>query len=120
MLDYFSYNSEEVGFAVEFENVAMTDTVMPKKLRCAIRPKGDQYGGSWHTTETTPFVASAGPRGGSDPDYEDFVVLQRIFYEAIIKHFNPNSIHFYHPYRLAYVQRIFIEKRYAGLLQSQF
>ncbi|XP_071081913.1 phospholipid-transporting ATPase ABCA3-like [Haliotis cracherodii] len=91
MLDYFSYNSDQVGFAVEFENVAMTDTIMPKKLRFAIRPKRDIYGGGWHTTETTPFVASAGPRGGSDPDYEDFVVLQRIFYEAIIKHFNPNS-----------------------------
>ncbi|XP_046544461.1 phospholipid-transporting ATPase ABCA3-like [Haliotis rubra] len=90
MLDYFKSNAEQVAFAVEFENVAMADTVLPKKLRCAIRPKGDKYDG-WHTTETTPFVATAGPRQSSDPDYGQFLGLQRLLYEAIIKHFSPNS-----------------------------
>ncbi|XP_071081906.1 phospholipid-transporting ATPase ABCA3-like isoform X2 [Haliotis cracherodii] len=91
MLDYYSYNSKQVAFAVEFENVAMTDTVLPKTLRCAIRPKGDQNGGGWHTTESTPFVASSKPRSLYRPDYRDFLVVQRLLHEAIIKHFNPNS-----------------------------
>ncbi|XP_046356645.2 phospholipid-transporting ATPase ABCA3-like isoform X2 [Haliotis rufescens] len=90
MLDYYSYNSKQVGFAVEFDNVAMTDTVLPKTLRCAIRPKGDRYGG-WHTTESTPFVASSVPRSLYGPDYQDFLGVQRLLHEAIIKHFNPNS-----------------------------
>ncbi|XP_067683949.1 phospholipid-transporting ATPase ABCA3-like [Haliotis asinina] len=89
MLDYFRYNSEQVAFAVEFENVAMTDTILPKKLRCAIRPKGESRG--WHTTETTPFVATPGPRVFTVPDYSQFLSLQRMLYEAIIKHFSPNS-----------------------------
>ncbi|XP_067683948.1 phospholipid-transporting ATPase ABCA3-like [Haliotis asinina] len=90
MLDYFKYNSKKVGFAVEFENVGLADTAMPEKLRYAIRPKGDRYQG-WHTTETSPFVASPGPRSKYNPDYQDFLKLQRLLDEAIIKHFNPKS-----------------------------
>ncbi|XP_046358771.2 phospholipid-transporting ATPase ABCA3-like [Haliotis rufescens] len=89
MLDYFSVNLKR--FAVEFKNVAMTEMILPKKVRLAIRPKGNAYGGGWHTRETTPFVATTGPRDDSTPDYEYFVALQRMFHEAIIKHFNPNS-----------------------------
>ncbi|XP_067683953.1 phospholipid-transporting ATPase ABCA3-like [Haliotis asinina] len=90
MLEYLSFNYNDVPFAVEFENVEMTDTILPRHLRCAIRPKVGPYVG-WHTTETSPFVDTGGPRSLYSPNYWRFLCLQRLLHEAVIKHFNPNA-----------------------------
>ncbi|XP_046356672.2 phospholipid-transporting ATPase ABCA3-like [Haliotis rufescens] len=90
MLEYFSFNSKHIPFAVEFENVAMTDTVLPIKLRCAIRPTV-QRNSQWHTTETSPFVNTGTPRNSYDPSYEKFLILQRLVYEAVITYISPNA-----------------------------
>ncbi|XP_046544464.1 phospholipid-transporting ATPase ABCA3-like [Haliotis rubra] len=92
MMDYFRSTDDYIQFAVEFEKVAMADTVLPKKLRLVIRPRGNAYGGGWHTGVTFPYQVTAGPRAeGNGQDYAYFVSLQRMFYEALIKHFNPNA-----------------------------
>ncbi|XP_067683951.1 phospholipid-transporting ATPase ABCA3-like isoform X2 [Haliotis asinina] len=90
MLEYFSLNSEDISFAVEFENVAMTDKDLPKQLRYAIRPKVEEYD-NWHTRETSPFTDTGTPRYLFQPDYTNFMTIQRLVNEAVIKHLTPSS-----------------------------
>lgn len=66
MLEYFSMNSNNIPFAVEFENVAKTDTVLPREVLLAIRPKASDYE-NWHTRDTFPFTDSGIPRFPGDP-----------------------------------------------------
>ncbi|XP_071081916.1 phospholipid-transporting ATPase ABCA3-like [Haliotis cracherodii] len=90
MLEYFSMNSNNIPFAVEFENVAKTDTVLPREVLLAIRPESYDYE-NWHTRDTFPFMDSGTPRFAGGPDYTNFMTVQRLLYEAIIKQLTPNS-----------------------------
>ncbi|XP_071081907.1 phospholipid-transporting ATPase ABCA3-like [Haliotis cracherodii] len=92
MLNFFSFNSQNLTCAVQF-NVDADDTSLPQKLTYAVRPRILSEDDKWRTRLTFPFFQTNSPRSSATPDYKGsgFLWVQRVVNEAIIKTHNSSA-----------------------------